>query len=155
LIPENIIQKHLKLFTMKSRTIKTVYWILTALFATAMFFDGIGGITKAEAGQEAMRHLGYPIYVLTIFGIAKLIGVVAIFQTKYVTIKEWAYAGFTINFIGAFLSRAFVGDEMSLLIPPVISLLFMFATYALWKKTLQLKTIKKTEQSINYQPIAA
>jgi hypothetical protein len=48
--------------------------------------------------------------------------------------KEWAYAGFAFNFIGAFASRAFVGDEIGLLIPPVVMLGVLFGAYYLWKK---------------------
>ncbi|GAA4209916.1 hypothetical protein GCM10022289_36310 [Pedobacter jeongneungensis] len=96
--------------------------------------DGFGGITQQEAGKEVLKHLGYPMYLLIIVGIAKLLGAISILQHKYTAIKEWAYAGFAINFIGAFASRAFVGDGISLLIPPVIALVIMFIPYTLWKK---------------------
>ena len=99
-----------------------------------MLLDGIAGVLRFEAGIEAMEHLGYPVYILTIVGLAKIFGALAIFQTAFQTIKEWAYAGFTITFIGAFLSRAFVGDGIGLLIPPMVVLVFMFFTYYLWKK---------------------
>jgi len=119
---------------MKPKTTKLLYWILTIIFALAMFFDGIGGVTQQEAGQEVMRHLGYPMYVLIIFGVFKLLGVIAIVQTKYQTIKEWAFAGFAFNFLGAFASRAFAGDGFGLIVLPLIMLAVMFLVYALWKK---------------------
>lgn len=103
-------------------------------FALMMIMDGIGGITQQEAGKEVLKHLGYPTYLLIIVGIAKLLGTASILQNKFKTIKEWAYAGFAINFIGAFASRAFVGDGISLLIPPLIALIIMFIPYMLWKK---------------------
>lgn len=118
----------------KSRTNKTLYWVVTGLFSAMMLLDGIGGVTRAEAGQEVLRHLGYPMYALSIFGVAKIMGVVALVQPRFQTIKEWAYAGFAFNFIGAFASRVFVGDEIGLLIPPVIMLGALFSTYYLWKK---------------------
>ncbi|GGH17721.1 hypothetical protein GCM10007422_41440 [Pedobacter zeae] len=96
--------------------------------------DGFGGITQQEAGKEVFKHLGYPMYLLIIVGSAKLLGAVSILQNKYTVIKEWAYAGFAINFIGAFVSRAFVGDGVSLLIPPLVALVIMFIPYVLWKK---------------------
>ncbi|WP_394366713.1 hypothetical protein [Pedobacter alluvionis] len=55
-------------------------------------------------------------------------------QNKFKTIKEWVYAGFAINFIGAFALGAFVGDGVSLLIPPLVALVTMFTPYILWKK---------------------
>ncbi|PWS30489.1 DoxX family protein [Pedobacter paludis] len=116
------------------KKIKIWYWIATILFALMMIMDGFGGITQQEAGREVLKHLGYPMYLLIITGNAKIIGAIAILQTKFKVIKEWAFAGFAINFIGAFVSRAFVGDEMSLLIPPIVALAIMFIPYFLWKK---------------------
>ncbi|RBQ06213.1 DoxX family protein [Pedobacter miscanthi] len=115
------------------KKLNTWYWIATIIFALMMIMDGFGGITQQEAGKEVFKHLGYPMYLLIIVGIAKLLGAISILQNKYVAIKEWAYAGFAINFIGAFASRAFAGDGVSLLIPPVIALCIMFIPYILWK----------------------
>ncbi|KRT16343.1 hypothetical protein ASU31_09230 [Pedobacter ginsenosidimutans] len=116
------------------KKLKTWYWIATIIFALMMIMDGVGGITQQEAGKEVLKHLGYPMYLLIIVGIAKLLGAASILQNKFTTIKEWAYAGFAINFIGAFASRVFVGDGMSLLIPPLVALVIMFIPYILWKK---------------------
>ena len=116
------------------KKLKTWYWITTIIFALMMIMDGVGGITQQEAGKEVLKHLGYPMYLLIIVGIAKLLGAASILQNKFKIIKEWAYAGFAINFIGAFASRAFVGDGISLLIPPLIALVIMFVPYILWKK---------------------
>ena len=126
--------------TGNQKTVRILYWSLTVLFALAMFMDGIAGVMLEKTGQEIMRHLGYPIYAMIIFGIAKILGVIALLQTKFKTIKEWAFAGFTINFIGAFASRAFVHDEVSLLVPPVVMLAVLFSLYALWKRYERLKT---------------
>ncbi len=119
---------------MKSKTIKIIYWSVTVFFALAMLADGVVGVLRIEGGKEALAHLGYPVYALTIFGVAKILGSIAILQSKFGTIKEWAYAGFTINFIGAFASHAFVGDGSVMLIPPIITLVIMFISYFLWKK---------------------
>lgn len=119
---------------MKSNTTKIFYWIITGLFAAFMLMDGIGGLMRAEAGQEVMQHLGYPVYILTIFGVLKLLGAVAILQNRLKVIKEWAYAGFAFNFVGAAASRAFVGDDAGMIIFPAGCLAFMFLSYYLWKR---------------------
>jgi DoxX-like family len=71
---------------------------------------------------------------MSIFGIAKLPGAVVILQTKFYVIKEWAYAGFSFNFIGAMKSRWFVDDQPGWILFPLIPLIIMFASYFLWKK---------------------
>jgi hypothetical protein len=116
------------------KKLTTWYWIATIIFALMMIMDGFGGVTQQEEGKEVLKHLGYPMYMLIIVGVAKLLGALSILQNKYTVIKEWAYAGFAINFIGAFASRAFVGDGASLLIPPLVAFVIMFIPYILWKK---------------------
>lgn len=128
---------------MKPKTIKIVYWVLTILFCMAMLLDAFGGITQQEAGKEALRHLGYPFYLLTMAGVAKILGVIAILQTRFNTIKEWAFAGFTISFVFAFWSRAYMGDAIGLLLPPVIMLVYLFAIYFLWKRAARLEPTYK------------
>lgn len=123
---------------MKPKTIKIKYWITLVLFAGFMLVDGISGIAQVEQGKEILVHLGYPVYLLTITGIAKLLGSITLFQPKFRTLKEWAYAGFTINFLGAFASRLFVHDSIMEIISPLLFLAFMLLNYYLWKKTQQI-----------------
>ena len=119
---------------MSPKTIKILYWSLTILYSLAMIMDGIGGITRQEAGKEVMTHLGYPVYALTIFGIAKICGAIGLLQMQSRSFKEWAFAGFFINYIGAFASRAFVGDEIGLLVLPLVLLAITILYYWLWKE---------------------
>ncbi|MBI4919314.1 DoxX family protein [archaeon] len=119
---------------MKPKTIKIVYWTFTILLSLGMLFSGVASLMFTEQGKEVMKHLGYPLYLNIILGIAKVIGVIAILQWKFKTIKEWAYAGFTIDFIGAFASYVFSGDGILMALPPVIFLAVMFTSYIFWKK---------------------
>jgi uncharacterized membrane protein len=126
---------------MNPKAIKTTYRILTIVFALLMLMDGGAGVVKEKTGQEVMNHLHYPIYIMVITGAFKILGAIAILQNKYKTIKEWAFAGFAINFIGAFASRAFMGDAIGLLIPPLVVLAVMCVVYYFWKKFETMKTI--------------
>lgn len=121
---------------MSAKTTNIIYWVLTCLFVLAMLADSYGGLSRQQAGQDALKHLGYPVYALTIFGLAKLMGSIAILQTKYIAIKEWAYAGFVCNSIGAAMSHYFVGDGIGMIIAPLILLAFTMLTYYFWKKRL-------------------
>jgi DoxX-like family len=124
---------------MQPKTIKTAYWISTILFALMMFMDGIGGVTLQQEGIDVMIHLHYPIYIMTLLGILKILGVVAILQTRFYAVKEWAYAGFAFNFIGAFFSRFAAGDGGFELFGPVIALVIFSVPYFFWKKYELLK----------------
>ena len=125
---------------MKPKTIKIIYWIVTILFSLFMLFSGVVEIMQTEQAKDIMTHLGYPIYVNTIIGIAKILGALAILQWKFRTLKEWAYAGFTIDFIGAGASLYFAGDGILMALSPIIFLAVMFISYFLWKKAERQKT---------------
>jgi hypothetical protein len=124
---------------MKSKTLNILYWTLTIVFALLILFDGIGGVTKQQEGIDVMNHLGYPVYFMVITGVAKLLAAVAIVQNKFRTIKEWAYAGIAFNFLGAFASRAFVGDPVGETIFPLIMTIVLFVIYFTWKRYNQLQ----------------
>ena len=94
-----------------------------------MLMDGIAGILWVKDGQDVMKILGYPLYIMTITGVAKILGIVALVQTRFVTIKEWAYAGFTINFIGAGASWLLAGKELDFVIVPLVALAVMGVSY--------------------------
>jgi uncharacterized membrane protein YphA (DoxX/SURF4 family) len=78
------------------------YWVATALIALETFVGGITdlvhGGTELVAGPAVVgvvTHLGYPVYILTILGVWKLLGAVVIVVPGLPRLKEWAYAGVT------------------------------------------------------------
>lgn len=113
---------------------KTLYWIVTIIFAALMLMDGFAGFAMTEDGKAAMQQLGYPNYIMYLVGTGKILGAIAILQNRYKTIKEWAYAGFTINFISAAASWAIVKAPIAYSIFPLIMLAVMFFTYYIWKR---------------------
>ncbi|MBS1492382.1 MAG: DoxX family protein [Bacteroidetes bacterium] len=123
------------------KKIKITYWIVTTIFCLFMIMDGVSGVMRVEEGQEIMRHLGYPVYIMTILGTFKILGGIGIFQNKFKTLKEWAYAGCTFHFLGASASRAYASDGLFLVIFPFILLALMLVSYFLWKKLEKPQTV--------------
>lgn len=121
---------------MAPKSLRIAYWTATGVFALLLVMDGLGGITRAAAGVEALTHLGYPVYLLPTFGVAKVLAAIAILQTKFRTVKEWAFAGWAFTCVGAFVSRAVVGDTVEL-IYPVVFLAIMAVPYWLWLRARQ------------------
>jgi hypothetical protein len=119
---------------MKPKTLKVLYWVFTILVGLMMLMDGIGGLMQAEEGKVGLAHLGYPVYLMTIFGVAKLLGVVAIVQNKFTTVKEWAYAGFSFTFMGAAASHGLAGDGIGMILMPLVGLVILAIPYFFWKK---------------------
>lgn len=110
------------------------YWTVTLLFAVLMFVDGIAGLSLNDEGKQAMAMLGYPAYIMTILGVAKILGAVALVQTRFATLKEWAYAGFAFNFLGASASWFIAGQGPAYVGFPLVAFALLMGTYALWKK---------------------
>ncbi|MWB92839.1 DoxX family protein [Flavobacterium sp. GA093] len=90
---------------------KIIYWIATVWLALGMVSTGIVQLIKMkEEVDKTSLHLGYPAYFLTIIGIWKLLGTVAILLPKSGLLKEWAYAGFFFVMTGAIISHFAVSD---------------------------------------------
>ena len=126
---------------MKPKTIKITYWLLLILFCLALTADGLGGLTMAKEGVAALQRLGYPPYILPLLGGLKLLGVVALLQTRYQRIKEWVFAGITFNFMGAAVSHLAAKHPFSEAMQPIIALVVMLIVYIFWKKYEQVKNI--------------
>jgi hypothetical protein len=114
---------------MKNRHLS--YWIPTALFALAMTMSGLGALTRQAPMIAAYTHLGYPVYFMTILGAAKLLGVGTLLAPGLPRLKEWAYAGFTINLASAALSHLAAGDPVGNAVAPLVLLGLLLASWRL------------------------
>ena len=108
---------------------KIIYWISTLWLALGMLSTGGVQLLKVKEEVENITHLGYPVYFLTILGIWKILGVVAVLIPKFPIVKEWAYAGFFFAMSGATFSRIASGDSMNEIAP---SLLLLTLTVLSW-----------------------
>jgi uncharacterized membrane protein YphA (DoxX/SURF4 family) len=111
---------------------KIIYWIATTWLALGMLSTGIVQLFKAKEGQggvDMITHLGYPVYLLTLLAIWKILGVVAILIPKFPILKEWAYAGFFFIMSGAIFSHIATSDAVTEIFP---SLLLLILTVVSW-----------------------
>lgn len=106
---------------MKKRD-KIIYWVATLWLALGMTSTGIVQIMKIPEEVEMITGLGYPVYFITIIGVWKLLGVVAVLIPRYPLLKEWAYAGFFFNMTGALFSHAVHGSAAAEFFGPLLLL---------------------------------
>lgn len=109
---------------MKKRN-RIIYWIATVWLALGMLSTGMVqllGAKEGPGGVENMMQLGYPLYLLTLLGIWKLLGVGALLVPKNPLLKEWAYAGFFFIMTGALFSHIAAGDPANELFPSLLLL---------------------------------
>lgn len=116
-----------------------IYWVATLWLALGMLSTGIVQLLKLKDEAAMIAHLGYPLYFLTLLGIWKILGVIAILIPKFPLLKEWAYAGFIFAMSGAVFSHFASGDSAIEYFGPI--LLLVLTTISWYYRPINRKTI--------------
>lgn len=104
---------------------RIIYWIFTIWMALGMVSTAIVQLMKNKDELANFTTLGYPAYLMTIIGVWKLLGVIAVLIPKRPLLKEWAYAGFFFVMSGAFISHIIVGDTLGRTFPALLLLILV------------------------------
>lgn len=107
------------------------YWTTTTLIALAFLSGGAAYLFRADVPLRGMAELGYPAYFVTILGIWKVLGGLAILAPRFPRLKEWAYACIVFDLTGAAFSHAAVGQPAVKAIVPLVLLGIAAASWAL------------------------
>src|SRR5258705_13958462 len=108
---------------------KVIFWATTGLL---FLTQGLMPVLTANADgtKEAMSHLGYPVYFVLMLAVFKLIGgAVLIIPQIPSRVKEWAYAGFAIDFIAALVSIITIDGMGGTALFPLVALAILTASY--------------------------
>lgn len=115
---------------MNTKTTKIIYWISTLWLASGLAATGVQQLMKVQLegalsppGVYGIVQLGYPVYILSLLGIWKLLGVIALLIPKFPLVKEWAYAGIFFLLTGALFSHIAVDHPAKELFPSFLLLL--------------------------------
>lgn len=110
---------------------KIIYWSVTIFLSIGMLAGGIQQMLQIGGYNEIVSNLGYPLYLLSIIGSWKILGVIAVLIPKYPLLKEWAYAGFFFVMSGALISHLAVGQAFTEAIPSLILLIAIVLSWYL------------------------
>lgn len=113
---------------------KIIFWTATVLI---FLFEGVmpALTSQTELAKEGIRHLGYPLYFGNALVIFKVLGVlVLIIPGLPKRLKEWAYAGFTFDFIFAGISHAAIDGFDFQAFFPFIVLAVLGVSYVYYHK---------------------
>lgn len=108
---------------------KIIYWIATLWLSLGMLSTALVQIFRMKSKMAYITQLGYPDYFLTILGVWKILGVIAILAPGLRLVKEWAYAGFFFAMSGAVLSHIAAANQASDMLP---ALLLLVLTILSW-----------------------
>ncbi|HEY8931246.1 MAG TPA: DoxX family protein [Mucilaginibacter sp.] len=125
------------------KKINIIYWISTGLILALMLFSGVMSIMNPPDSQKMMHdHLGYPNYFTVFLGVAKVLGVITLLLPGLPKLKEWVYAGFTFDMLGAVYSFISVKDPISSVAMFPVFFALLIVSYIYFHKKLAAKATK-------------
>ncbi len=112
---------------MKKYTI--MFWIATgAIFLFEGVMPALTGMSKMSI--DGITGLGYPLYFVPMLTVFKVLGSLALIIPKVpARVKEWAYAGFAIDFIAAFVSIVAVTGWNTMALIPAVAIVILVVSY--------------------------
>lgn len=113
---------------MKHKVWVGLYWGTTGLFATMMALSAWMYLSN-DAVQQGFQILGFPSYFRIELAVAKFLGAFALLAPVPARLKEWAYAGFTITLVSAFVAHIAIGDSLDKMMGPVIAGVLLGLSY--------------------------
>ncbi|TGM30400.1 DoxX family protein [Leptospira levettii] len=125
---------------MSEKTNKILYWFFTLWLSLGMSSTAIVQLLKLPEEVEKINQLGYPTYFLTLLGVWKLLGVIAVLVPKFLLLKEWAYAGFFFAMSGAAISHIICGHPITEVLPSVLLLSLTVISWYLRPENRKVKS---------------
>jgi uncharacterized membrane protein YphA (DoxX/SURF4 family) len=107
---------------------KVIYWVVTGLLALSAVFAGINYLWGGQQAAQTFAHLDYPQQLRILLGIAKLLGGITLIVPGLLTLKEWAYAGFTFAWIAAVVAH-YLAKDGAIAYFPLMLLVLLFVSY--------------------------
>jgi len=112
---------------------KIIYWIATIWLSLGMISTGTVQLLKLKGdgpgSLDSMTQLGYPPYFVTLLGVSKILGVVALLIPKFPLLKEWAYAGFFFMMSGAIFTHIAAGNSIGEIFPSLLLLILIVVSW--------------------------
>ena len=124
------------------KKINLIYWISTGLILALMLWSAVGSFMDNPEAAKMLADLGYKPYVIHLLALAKVLGIIAVLIPGYPRLKEWAYAGFTFDMIGATYSMYASGMEPARWAPMFLFLAILAVSYIYYHKKLKASGIK-------------
>lgn len=118
------------------------YWIITALLSFFIFTGGLAQALQVKSVVQGFKPLGYPAYFISIIGVWKVLGIIAILIPKFKLLKEWAYAGIFFLLTGAVISHIAAANVTVQIIAPVMLAIFTVLSWCLRPADRKIISIK-------------
>ncbi|CAM4138790.1 DoxX family protein [Zobellia nedashkovskayae] len=92
------------------KTTQLYYRIALTLFSLAIIYAVANSFFNYEAVVTKFAELGYPLYLIFVLGAAQLLGLTILIFNKSNWLREWAFAGFFLNFAFGIIAHLMIRD---------------------------------------------
>jgi hypothetical protein len=120
----------------KAKTIG--YWVTTGVLVFCMT-GGIFELLSLRTTIDGITRLGYPSYIIPALGLGKVLAILAILWPGLPRLKEWAYAGFFFNMLGALVSHIAHDDPAWTIVVTITIAAITLASWALRPESRRLR----------------
>ncbi|WP_128548847.1 DoxX family protein [Larkinella soli] len=120
--------------------LKITYWTTTIMLALLSVASAFGYLTQTPM-QQSFLHLGFPSYFRVELALAKLVGAVALLAPVGGRYKEWAYSGFAITYLSAFIAHRSVADPLVSSLFPLLALGLLVVSYQTYHRRLRVRPL--------------
>jgi hypothetical protein len=101
----------------------TGYWIATGIIGLETTAGAQWDLVRNPLVTKIMGQLGYPLYLLTILGVWKILALLGLFVPRFPNVREWTYAGLFFVYTGAAASHFATNDGANAIGPLIFALL--------------------------------
>ena len=108
------------------------YWLTTGVLVFSILSGGLAELFQVQGNVEGIVKLGYPLYFISLIGLWKVLGSIALLVPGFPRLKEWAYAGIFFNVTGAAVSHAIMNDYGPYAFHVIVNLIFAALVIASW-----------------------
>lgn len=110
----------------RPQTTRVLYFTALGLFYALFIVSILLSVFDVKGTLDGYRHLSFPTWLLIPQATAKALGLIAIAQNRWRTLKDFAYAGFLYNLLLA-LGAHVALRELDVLLALLGLLLWVFA----------------------------
>ena len=117
---------------MNNMKVKIAYWLVLILLTIGMLLSAVPSVLKLPYAVEHFCNiLKLPEYLLVFTGVLKLAGIAALYIPGYPKLKEWVFAGFAFDLVGAWYCNFIALNSFMAAFPVLLYLVVLAALYYL------------------------
>ena len=124
---------------MNSTKLNVTYWLVLGVLTIGILLSAVPSVLKLPyAVEHFCTILQLPEYLLAFTGAFKLAGIIALYVPGFPKLKEWVFAGFSFDLVGAWYCNYVALNSFMATVPILLYMLLLVALYFLHNRRLMI-----------------